>query len=41
MVYLDGGSRTALKEDLARLYDAATADHQAMARIRMLQMRKA
>lgn len=41
MVYLDGGSRTALKADLARLYDAATTDHQAVARIRMLQARKA
>lgn len=33
MIYLDGGSRTALKADLARLYDSATADHEAMARI--------
>ena len=33
MIYLDGGSRTALKADLARLYDSATADHAAMARI--------
>jgi carboxypeptidase C (cathepsin A) len=33
MVYLDPASRTALKADLARLYDAATADHAAMARI--------
>jgi carboxypeptidase C (cathepsin A) len=37
MVYLDGGSRTALKADLARLYDSATADHAAVARIRSLQ----
>ena len=41
MVYLDGGSRTALKADLARRYDAATADHQAVARIRTLRARKA
>ena len=41
MVYLDGGSRTALKADLARPYDAATTDHQAVARPRMLQARKA
>ena len=33
MIYLDGGSRTALKADLARMYDAATANHGAMARI--------
>jgi len=33
MVYLDPASRTALKADLARLYDAATADREAMARI--------
>ncbi len=37
MIYLDGGSRTALKADLARLYDSATADHGAMARILLLQ----
>ena len=37
MIYLDGGSRTALKGDLARLYDGATADHEAMARIRLRQ----
>jgi carboxypeptidase C (cathepsin A) len=37
MIYLDGGSRTALKADLATLYSAATADHAAMARIRTLQ----
>ncbi len=40
MVYLDGGSRAALKADLARLYDGITADHAAMARIRSLQSRK-
>ncbi len=39
MVYLDGGSRTALKADLARLYDSATADHAAMTRIIALQQR--
>ena len=33
MIYLDGGSRTALKADLARMYDAATSDHAAMSRI--------
>ncbi len=38
MIYLDGASRTALKADLARLYDSATADRGAMARI--LSMRK-
>ncbi len=37
MIYLDGGSRTALKADLARLYDSTTADHGAVARIRALQ----
>lgn len=39
MVYLDGGSRTALKADLDKLYDRTTADKPAMARIRMLQQR--
>jgi carboxypeptidase C (cathepsin A) len=37
MIYLDGGSRTALKADLARLYDSTTTDHGAMTRIRSLQ----
>lgn len=37
MIYLDGGSRTALKADLARLYDSATTDRGAMARILTLQ----
>jgi carboxypeptidase C (cathepsin A) len=41
MIYLDGNSRTALKADLARMYDSTTADHAAMARIRALQVRKA
>ncbi|HEV3105832.1 MAG TPA: peptidase S1 [Trinickia sp.] len=39
MVYLDGGSRTALKADLASMYDTTTADKPAMARIRTLQQR--
>ena len=40
MVYLDGGSRTALKADLDKLYDRTTADKPAMARIRSLQARR-
>jgi carboxypeptidase C (cathepsin A) len=40
MIYLDGGSRTALKADLARMYDAATSDHAAVSRIRSLQERR-
>ncbi|HTW26944.1 MAG TPA: protease pro-enzyme activation domain-containing protein [Acetobacteraceae bacterium] len=40
MIYLDAGSRTALKADLARMYDSATADHPAMARVRVLQQRR-
>ncbi|GLU31933.1 peptidase S1 [Trinickia caryophylli] len=39
MIYLDGGSRTALKADLAAMYDRTTADRPAMARIRSLQER--
>ena len=39
MVYLDGGSRTALKADLAKMYDTVGNDAPAMARIRMLQQR--
>jgi carboxypeptidase C (cathepsin A) len=39
MVYLDGGSRTALKADLAAMYESTTADKPAMARIRTLQER--
>ena len=39
MVYLDGGSRTALKTDLAKMYDAVGADAPAMARVRTLQER--
>jgi carboxypeptidase C (cathepsin A) len=41
MVYLDGASRTALKADVRKMYAAATGDHQAVARIRDLQARKA
>jgi len=41
MIYLDGGSRTQLKADLAKMYQAATTDHEAMGRIRALQQRKA
>jgi carboxypeptidase C (cathepsin A) len=37
MVYLDGGSRTQLKKDLATMYDAATSNHVAMSRIIALQ----
>jgi carboxypeptidase C (cathepsin A) len=41
MVYLDGGSRTALKADLAAMYDAAVTNREALGRIRALQARKA
>ncbi|WP_114814787.1 S10 family peptidase [Paraburkholderia kururiensis] len=41
MVYLDGGSRTALKADLAKMYDATVSDTAALGRIRALQARKA
>ncbi|WP_042337394.1 S10 family peptidase [Paraburkholderia ferrariae] len=37
MVYLDNASRTALKGDLAKLYQSAVADQPAIARIRALQ----
>ncbi|WP_322011916.1 S10 family serine carboxypeptidase-like protein [Paraburkholderia sp. J12] len=37
MVYLDNASRTALKGDLAKLYQSAVADRPAIARIRALQ----
>jgi carboxypeptidase C (cathepsin A) len=40
MVYLDGGSRTALKADLAKMYDSAVSNPQALSRIRSLQARK-
>ena len=37
MIYLDGGSRTAIKADLITLYKSATSDPHAMSRIRALQ----
>jgi carboxypeptidase C (cathepsin A) len=37
MVYLDGASRTALKADLAKMYEEATSNHAAMTRIISLQ----
>ena len=37
MIYLDGGSRTAIKADLVTLYKNATSDPHAMSRIRALQ----
>jgi carboxypeptidase C (cathepsin A) len=37
MIYLDGGSRTAMKAELATFYASTTADHPAVARIRALQ----
>jgi carboxypeptidase C (cathepsin A) len=37
MIYLDGGSRTAIKADLVTLYKSATSDQHAMSRIRALQ----
>jgi len=40
MIYLDGPSRTALKADLAQMYQAATSNHAAVSRIRLLQERK-
>jgi carboxypeptidase C (cathepsin A) len=40
MVYLDGKSRTALKADLAALYESTTSNQKAVARIRALQERK-
>jgi len=41
MVYLDGGSRTALKADLAAMYDAAVHNTEALGRVRALQARTA
>ncbi len=41
MVYLDGASRTALKADVRKMYAAAMGNHQAVARVRDLQARKA
>lgn len=40
MVYLDGGSRTALKRDLSAMYDHTVADSGAVMRIRALQAKK-
>jgi carboxypeptidase C (cathepsin A) len=40
MVYLDGGSRTALKADLATMYESTVSDTAAVSRIRALQARK-
>ncbi|RQS59298.1 peptidase S1 [Burkholderia sp. Bp8963] len=40
MVYLDGGSRTALKHDLAAMYDTTVADTGARMRIRALQAKE-
>lgn len=41
MIYLDGGSRTALKADLSAMYDSAVANTEALSRIRALQARVA
>ena len=38
MVYLDGNSRTALKADLAALYDSTVSDRPAVQRILALQL---
>ncbi|MBN3727191.1 S10 family peptidase [Burkholderia sp. Ac-20379] len=40
MVYLDGGSRTALKRDLSAMYDHTVSDSGAVMRIRALQAKK-
>ena len=40
MVYLDGPSRTALKADVAKMYDATVTNTAAVSRIRALQARK-
>ena len=40
MVYLDGGSRTALKADLVKMYDTTVSNSGAVARIRDLQARR-
>ncbi|AOJ06583.1 S10 family peptidase [Burkholderia mayonis] len=40
MVYLDGGSRTALKHDLAQMYESTVHDAAAVMRIRALQAKK-
>ena len=39
MIYLDGNSRTALKQDLVQMYDAATNDTEAVNRVLALQER--
>jgi carboxypeptidase C (cathepsin A) len=39
MVYLDGGSRTAMKADLAAFYDSTVSDRHAMERVLQLQAR--
>jgi len=41
LVYLDAGSRTALKADLASMYESTVADTHALVRIRALQARVA
>jgi carboxypeptidase C (cathepsin A) len=41
MVYLDGASRTALKADLAHMYDSTVSNTDALGRIRALQARVA
>ena len=38
MIYLDGGSRTAMKADLAVFYASTVSDHAAVARVRSLQL---
>jgi carboxypeptidase C (cathepsin A) len=40
MIYLDGPSRTALKADVAKMYDATVTNTAAVSRIRALQARK-
>jgi carboxypeptidase C (cathepsin A) len=40
MIYLDGNSRTALKADLAKMYDSAVSNSGALLRIRDLQARR-
>ncbi|QQC67361.1 S10 family peptidase [Paraburkholderia ginsengisoli] len=41
MIYLDGDSRTALKADLAQMYDSTVSNEPALGRIRALQARVA
>jgi carboxypeptidase C (cathepsin A) len=41
MAYLDGNSRTALKADLAALYETTTSNQPAITRVRSLQAKKA